>query len=322
MMKTLQFILRSQIKSLKSTPNANGFTLIELLVALLIAFLIITPLLGFMISVLSTDRREQAKASTEQEIQTALNYISRDLQQAVYIYDAAGIEAIKSQLRYPTDNTKSPVLVFWKRELVKEVIEAADKTKDDTFVYSLVAYYLIKDNSTTWSKSARIARWHIKDGVRAISGGVDCTGYTGKYINANCPSPGFAPFTDQFDEADSLEQGMNKWKKATGTYDTSATVLIDYVDQSTASPRPAATCPPDSTSTTPQIKWSAITPANNITGFYACVDRANTTAQVFIRGNALARMENDATRINYSAANQTYFPTISVRVQGRGFLFR
>ncbi|WP_414564237.1 MULTISPECIES: hormogonium polysaccharide secretion pseudopilin HpsC [unclassified Anabaena] len=323
-MKTLQFILRSQLKSSKSTHKSGGFTLIELLVALLIAFLIITPLLGFMISVLSTDRQEQAKANSEQEIQTALNYISRDLQQAVYIYDAAGIETIKSQLRYPDDAEKSPLLVFWKRELISNVIAAADNTKDDTFVYSLVAYYLIKDSNATWSKAARIARWQIKDGVRVTSGGVDCTGYTGKFIHAdNCPSPGFAPFIDQFDEADSLEQGMNKWKKASVAYSTNntATVLIDYVDQSTSSPRPDATCPPNSTTPPPPITWSKIAPAN-ITGFYVCVDRANTTAQVFIRGNALARIENDVNRIKYNAGNKTYFPTTSVRVQGRGYLFR
>jgi hypothetical protein len=239
----------------------------------------------------------------------------------VYIYDAAGIEAIKSQLRYPTDTDKFPLLVFWKRELVSNVIAADDSSKDDTFVYSLVAYYLIKDSNTTWSKAARIARWQIKDGVKAINGGVDCTGYTAKYVNAdNCPSAGFAPFEDKFDEADSLEQGMNKWKKSSGTYTTDATVLIDYVDQSTESPRPNATCPPDST--TPPITWSKVTPSNSITGFYVCVDRANITAQVFIRGNALSRIENDTNKIKYDAGKTTYFPTTSVRVQGRGYLFR
>ncbi|MBF2004625.1 MAG: prepilin-type N-terminal cleavage/methylation domain-containing protein [Chlorogloeopsis fritschii C42_A2020_084] len=325
MKKTLQFILKSQIKSSKFIQKSGGFTLIELLVALVLAVLIITPLLGFMINVLGTDRQEQAKASSEQEIQTALNYISRDLQQAVYIYDAAGIEAIKYQLRYPNDAQKLPLLVFWKRELVSNVIAAADNSKDDTFVYSLVVYYLIKDSKPTWSKAARIARWQIKDGVQATSGGVSCTGYDAKYVNADhCPSPGFAPFEEQFEEADSLEQGMNKWKKkASVNYTTDATVLIDHVDQSTdTATRPDATCPPDLPSAKPPITWSKIAPANNITGFYVCVDRANTTAQVFIRGNALARIESDVNKIKYNAGKKTYFPTASVRVQGRGFLFR
>jgi len=39
----------------------------------------------------------------------------------------------------------------------------------DSFVYSLVAYYLIKDNQdkdAIWSGAARIGRFQIKDGVQ------------------------------------------------------------------------------------------------------------------------------------------------------------
>ena len=312
MTKTLQFLLRSQIKSSKVMPKSGGFTLIELLVSAVIAFLIITPLFGFMISVMNTDRREQAKANSEQEIQTAPNYISRDVQQAVYIYDNVGVEAIKDEL--PSGADKSPILVFWKRELVPKVIEANDGTKDDAFVYSLVAYYLIKDNNPTWSNAARIARWQIKDGVTATTDGVTCPEYpvSDKYIADNCPDPGFASFTE------SSEESMNQWTKNAPPYTARVTALIDYVDQST-NPVPPATCP---TSENTDITWSTITPANNMTGFYACVDRENTTAQVFIRGNALARLENDPDKIKYSADNSTYFPTTNVRVQGRGFLFK
>ncbi len=323
--KTLKFILKSQIKSSKFIPKPGGFTLIELLVALVLAFLIITPLLGFVLDVMNTDAQEQAKANSEQEIQTALNYISRDLQQAIYIYDQTGITAISSQLRYPSDTTKIPLLVFWKRELVSNVVPAANSTtvsstKDDTFVYSLVAYYLIKDSDATWSNAARIARWQIKDGVEQVStGGVTCGTYSKKYVSTvYCPDSGFAPFNDYFAASDKLEAGMNKWKKS-GTYDNNNTarVLIDYVDQTTTSP-PTATCPPTTSTNT----WSSITPSNSMTGFYVCVDRANTTAQVFIRSNALARINNNSSQINYSDSKKSYFSTASVRVQGRGYLYK
>jgi hypothetical protein len=271
---------------------------------------------------MTTDRNEQVKANSEQEIQTALNYISRDVQQAIYIYDQAGITAISSQLRYPSDATKTPILVFWKRELVSNAISPATGTqKDDTFVYSLVAYYLIKDNDTTWSKAARIGRWQIKDGVAA-----DSPVCTGNNEPLGCRNPGFATFNGYFEGSDSLEEGMNKWKKSSETYSTGdiATVLIDYVDQTTDS-RPDATCPDDvkdpNDSTKNLITWSPVKPTS-MTGFYVCVDKANTTAQVFIRGNAMARMENDAAKIKYSEGNKTYFPTTSVRVQGRGFLYQ
>ncbi len=58
-----------------------------------------------------------------------------------------------------------------------------------------------------------------------------------------------------------------------------------------------------------------------MTGFYSCVDRVNTTAQVFIRGNALARIETDSNKIKHADSKKTYFPTASIRVQGRGYLF-
>ena len=317
MIKILQFIFKNQFKASKYLDKSAGFTLVELLVALAMSSIIITVLLEFMISVITTDSNEQIKINSEQEIQIALDHISRDLQEAIYIYDAAGINAIKPQLRYPNDDTKTPILVFWKRNFVSQVIPTTSG-KDDTFVYSLVAYYLIKDTNTNWSKSARIAKWEVKDGVEVSTGGVTCSGYTKKYVNAdNCPDPGFNPFN--IAQSNTVEEAMINWQKS-GDYSSgnTADVLIDYVDQTTDSP-PAATCPANTT--TPLITWSkitpsTITPSNGMTGFYACVDKANTTAKVFIRGNALARREIDANRIKYTNDQKSYFPTANAIVQG------
>ncbi|MDD1413914.1 hormogonium polysaccharide secretion pseudopilin HpsC [Dolichospermum sp. ST_con] len=322
-MNTLHFILKSRLKNSKLVQKSGGFTLIELLVALVIAFLILTPLLGFMVNVLTTDQQEQAKASVEDDIQTATNYIARDLQQAIYIYDAAGIAAVASQLLYPSDTTKTPILVFWKRNLVTNVVSSATSgSNDDTFVYSLVAYYLDTSTSTTWSKAARISRWEIKDGVPSIAG-VLCEGYTNKYVSGNCPDPGFTPFNDYFTGTDSLSAGMQKWRKGSTSYNTEdAKVLIDFVDQSTSSV-PAATCPTNTTATTttPATTWSQIPATASITGFYACVETvSDSTAQIYIRGNALAR--TTASSISYSNSNKSYFPTTSIRVQGRGYLYK
>jgi len=317
MIKILQFIFKNQFKASKYLDKFAGFTLVELLVALAMSSIIITVLLEFMISVITTDSNEQIKINSEQEIQIALDHISRDLQEAIYIYDAAGINAIKPQLRYPNDDTKTPILVFWKRNFVSQVIPTTSG-KDDTFVYSLVAYYLIKDTNTNWSKSARIAKWEVKDGVEVSTGGVPCSGYTKKYVNAdNCPDPGFNPFN--IAQSNTVEDAMINWQKS-GDYSSgnTADVLIDYVDQTTDSP-PAATCPANTT--TPPITWSkitpsTITPSNGMTGFYACVDKSNTTAKVFIRGNALARREIDANRIKYTNDQKSYFPTANAIVQG------
>ena len=287
MIKILKFIFKNQFKASNSLDKSGGFTLVELLVALAMSSIIITLLLEFMISVINTDSNEQIKINSEQEIQIALDYISRDLQEAIYIYDAAGIDKIKSQLRYPNDNTKTPILVFWKREILDNDSAGEDNS-------SLVVYYLDNSSSTIWSKAARISRWQIKKN-----------------------NPGFNPFN--IAQSNTVEDAMNNWQKsATAAYTTDANVLIDYVDQTTDSP-PAATCPANTT--TPAITWSTITPStitpsNGMTGFYACVDKSNTTAKVFIRGNALARREIDPNRIKYTNMNKSYFPTANAIVQG------
>ena len=287
MIKILKFIFKNQFKASKSLDKSGGFTLVELLVALAMSSVIITLLLQFMISVITTDSDEEIKINSEQEIQIALDYISRDLQEAIYIYDAAGINAIKPQLRYPNDNTKTPILVFWKREILDNNSAGEDNS-------SLVVYYLDNSSSTIWSKAARISRWQIKKN-----------------------NPGFNPFN--IAQSNTVEDAMINWQKS-GDYSSgnTADVLIDYVDQTTDSP-PAATCPANTT--TPPITWSTITPStitpsNGMTGFYACVDKSNTTAKVFIRGNALARREIDPNRIKYENGKKSYFPTANAIVQG------
>jgi type II secretory pathway pseudopilin PulG len=335
---SLRFVKKSLKKHIFKTPKlTEGFTLIELMIGLVMAFTIITTLLGFMINVMETERKEEAKATSEQEIQTALEYISRDLQQAVYIYDANGIDAIKNQLpATPSGIDRVPVLVFWQRELITNVLPTVSADKDDAFVYSLVVYYLIRDTRNAgynWSKIARIGRWKIRDGVLANTNDddkiIDCPGYTEKYIKGSssdreefCPSNGFASF--DLNIKGTLEEKMNSWKKAEVAYTMNTFVLIDYIDNTTINP-PPATCPPNSTN--PNITWSKVTPESfnktdtgKMTSFYACVDRLNTTAQIFIRGNAKARLNHNA-NLNYSLHQKTYFPTASVRVQGRGFLY-
>lgn len=334
------------MKRSKGIQQVGGFTLIELLVGMILAFLILTPLLGFMVNILDTDRKEQAKANSEQEIQASLDYIARDLQQAIYIYDATGIgcltgtantttcpNASTNQLPSPTATDRVPVLVFWKRELVSQAITITGTQKDDTFVYSLVAYYLIKDASasTTWSNAARIARWQIKDGV-ADPNGQACTGYTTKYVtdsgNKYCPNPGFALF--KLDGIGSIAQKMNAWTKATADYTADTTVLVDFIDQTKnddVPPAPSVICPANYTTPT-VVTWSKIPQdvvsfntlnTGKMTSFSACIDVVNTTAQVFLRGNALARLQKD--NLNYKDSSKTYFPNASIRVQGRGYLF-
>ncbi|MEH2023503.1 hormogonium polysaccharide secretion pseudopilin HpsC [Nostoc sp.] len=333
----LRWLLTTQLKPSQKQNKNSGFTLIELLVAMILAFLVITPLLGFMISVLTTDGQEQAKANSEQEIKAALDYITRDLQQAIYIYDATGIGCLSGTTDTSTANTcpnasttgnklstatdRVPVLVFWKRELLNQAITITGTQKDDTFVYSLVAYYLIKDTSTTWSNAARIARWEIKDGVPNTAAIDTCDGFlaTDKYLP--CPDKGFKPF-DLSQKGITLQAKMNSWTNSLasgGAYAQDAVVLVDFIDQTTiVQGAPAVTC-----STGSQVPAAA-----NIvrTGFYACVapvDGDNrSAAEVYLRGNAQARLiQNDETKVRYAQSKSSYFPSANIKVQGSSFIF-
>ena len=329
MLKTTNFLLQGWMKFSTRKNRDHGFTLVELLIGLVMAFLVLTPLFGLMISIMNTDEKEQAKTTSEQELQTAIDFITRDLQQAVYIYDYQGVtnnyntiaanSGIKDSLPTVTDGV--PILVFWKQELVSNVIPTAGSKKDDASIYSLVAYYLINSPSTIWSNTARIARWQIKDGVRSPSdtSGVTCNpSYNTSIKFVTCPSPGFKPF----------DLDMNQWQRS-GSFTNDPHVLVDFIDQT---PRDQTNVPNITPSCANANQSSVtITPISSatMTSFYACVsnyaDPTNqgqviSTAQIFIRGNALARIQTS--NIDYKdKSQQTYFPTVSAIIQARGSLY-
>jgi type II secretory pathway pseudopilin PulG len=332
MLKTTNFLLQGWMKFSTRKNRDHGFTLVELLIGLVMAFLVLTPLFGLMISIMNTDEKEQAKTTSEQELQTAIDFITRDLQQAVYIYDFQGVtnnyntiaanSGIKDSL--PTVAGGVPILVFWKQEVVSNVIPTTGPN-DDASVYSLVAYYLINSPSTIWSNTARIARWQIKDGVRSPSdtSGVTCNpsyNTSIKFVDAdNCPSPGFKPF----------DLDMNQWQRS-GSFTNDPQVLVDFIDQTprdqTNVPNITPSCAQDDNQ--PGVTITPIS-STTMTSFYACVsnyaDPTNqgqviSTAQIFIRGNALARIQTS--NIDYKdKSQQTYFPTVSAIIQARVSLY-
>jgi type II secretory pathway pseudopilin PulG len=333
-MNLLKFLLTNQLKRPRQSNKTGGFTLIELLVAVVLAFLVITPLLGFMVNIMQTDRNEQAKANSEQEIQAALDYISRDLQQAVYIYDQDGLtnshaplgstSGIKDQIPpgsgaivgCPDDTNCVPVLAFWKLENRQEVVPALQRSGpprspdycltasdddrqgncDDAKVYSLVVYYRIKDDtcSTTWSCAARIGRFEIHDGVRGNQS------YLAENDDTIGRDEGFAPFN--LDGQATLDEKMKAWQKASEDYTKPVQILVDYIDKG-------------EDATTGQSKGFAV----NFTDINPEADIVDLVVDVSIRGNALARIRKGEPPI-YSASASAYFPQSSVRLKGLGLL--
>jgi type II secretory pathway pseudopilin PulG len=325
-MSPLKRLLTNQLKLSRVKHKAGGFTLIELLIAMILAVLVITPLLGFMINVMDNDRKEQAKINSEQEIKAALDYIKRDLEQSVYIYDADGVNAIRKQLHmYNRKDNYFPVLVFWKRRFISAGLPVSTRTgspSDDTFVYSLVAYYLIKDNNSTWSNAARIGRFEISDGY-----GITETAKT------NTRDKGFKKF--ELTDSGDLKSKMNQWTSVPGGFNQDVLPLIDYVDQTlvntttnlqpTECPIPRTATPPPAIQMVPQFTGTGdvvATGSVKTRGFYVCVDATNTVVEVYIRGNAIARLKkSDIDYSNQRKERESYFPQASIRVQGRGFVF-
>jgi hypothetical protein len=266
------------------------------------------------------------------------------------------------------------VLAFWKRkyfdrnDIVKDPVNGTQVTiKDiddpsqgsDRYVYSLVVYYLIKNDptSSTWSPINRIGRFEVNGGV------IDPTSNPSNPTYKLHPDKGFALF-DVSASPGNIRQSMNVWKKATAPYDPNGSgvvTLVDYIDNTPASDFDAAGVTPslapplnDSSDTSNNpistecgqrtgqtldtttgniTRGSSRVPPDDIdtlqTGsFYACVNPINnqgqSVVQVFLRGNALPRLSNNPLTWQVGSSNKetqvVNRPIASVRVAVRGLL--
>jgi prepilin-type N-terminal cleavage/methylation domain-containing protein len=134
--------LRMLLRMLPERTDRRGFTLIELLVAILISGLIVSGLLYVVVEVLGINQKDSARSDTQRDMQMAMDYITRDLREAFYVYgtqvegttvqsclasrgDAAtrgansqctGLLAYLPDYLFPADKSNIPVLAFWKPE--------------------------------------------------------------------------------------------------------------------------------------------------------------------------------------------------------------
>jgi hypothetical protein len=344
MFSLLQFLVKSRFKNnpIKKPPSIRGYTMIELLVGMVMAFLIITPLMGFVLNLLDDDRKEGVRATTDQELQSAMDYIQEDLRQAFYVYDRTGVQDINDDTGIKqTDRT--PILVFWKRKIEEDSrpvvkIENGNCSPtgalDDSFVYSLVAYYISTNNpNDIWSKDAvRIERLEISDGVQD-----PCD--SSKYVADFPPDKGFQKFTQVWED----------WTKNSQESLGTPQVLIDYIHSESQGKdnvlideaidkkeKSDVDCqnilgseaqlitkylvehPPEPPPPPPATPPAPPPPAANKVdksdpGFYVCVNTEKKIVQVNLRGNALARMGEPDPR--YSDSKKQFFPRSSTAIQ-------
>ena len=140
--------LRMVLRMLPKRTDRRGFTLIELLVAILISGLIVSGLLYLVVEVLGINQKDAARSDTQRDMQLAMDYITRDLREAFYVYgteiegtsvescladradaDTRGANSLcTGLLAYLPDHLKLanniPVLAFWKPESLPDGVSA------------------------------------------------------------------------------------------------------------------------------------------------------------------------------------------------------
>ena len=132
----------------RSRKKIGGFTLIELLVSIAVSAAVVMVILSFVVQMSETDRRELALTQTQRDMSFALDYMSSELKEAVYVYDAECLgtasrgtpnrpedltanppipsycPGLQNHLQFPPE--VSPVLAFWKIESVPYVADPSN----------------------------------------------------------------------------------------------------------------------------------------------------------------------------------------------------
>ncbi len=300
-----------------------GFTLIELLVSLLIGAIITGALLSLVVDLTENNQRDTARSETQRDMQLAMNYITQELREAVYVYDGdclQGAGTITDAQQFATScpgivnhipttlstGTSTPVLAFWRVDPLPEPLRQqcenaarASQTQLNTLInngipcvsgrsYTLVVYAFVDDTSTTdiWQGKGRIVRYQLS-----------------QFDSNGNPNPGW--FDPLPDPGSSFQQWPYQLVGGTPALPTgytrptgNADVLVDFVDDAPAQDA----CP------APSVRTPRITP---VPSFYACVRGNTRLAQV---GDAAAGIAPDP---NDLGVNQEVLVVITGNAAGR-----
>ncbi|MFM2430917.1 MAG: hypothetical protein RLZZ511_2130 [Cyanobacteriota bacterium] len=341
----------------KVSEARSGFTLIELLVALIIGGIITTLILGFTVDLMRNNQRETSRSDTQREMQAALDYINRDVREAVFVYDGDCLRADGQKrppnspnatpcpglLNYlPADlNTTEnlPVLAFWRLDPLPNQLQDTycrtpaalqsppQGTPARTIVsctgkkmYTLVVYSINRANQGIWQGRSRITRYTLPQFIEG---------------NGTTPTVGWQS---------PLERSFANWPRDPVTNSDAITdgraelggrnqVLVDFVDDRTADNSAAtanAACPTIS-STPPALPetvggfYASPSPgaayaATNLSRrtFYACVRGADSST---LNQEVVVRIQGNAAGQPGLRLNETTIPiTMETRILTRGVL--
>ncbi|PSN14352.1 hypothetical protein C7293_12080 [filamentous cyanobacterium CCT1] len=267
----------------------RGFTLIELLVAMVVGSLIVGTMLFLVVELLKINRREEILTQTQQDMRRAIDYITRDAGEAVYIYSSPAAVIGQLGTNFPRA-TEVPVLAFWRLDPLDpnnanvraffnsncstnfaNRLSECNTLKLRQGYYTLVIYAQQQNTGNDiWGGRSRIVRYELPK-------------YTAIGANNLDSTPGYA-------EPTGVTNNFDNWTRGPAAPQGNRSVLTDFVDNTDPGAATTGLCP----------AGYLQTPANT-NNFYACVlqdttqvnpDDANLTIGsnqtliVFLRGNA------------------------------------
>ena len=285
--------------------NHKGFTLLELLVVMAISSGIIAGLMYIVVELMSTDQRESSRSETQREMQLALDYMSSELRESVFVYTADNLSCagptgpgappclpLTAYLPPSVSTNSVPILAFWKQEPFPKTVPAAS-TRGQCFgaapppgiscltssSYALVVYSLSKANPSIpkiWSDNARITRYELQE---FNSQGALTQGYVNPGAYNGNPFASWPVFEDDKDGVlKNIQTATVKSGRAPGRPIGNPVTLVDFVD---AQARNAGgkggagettACPtPTDYALTPSLKTLADAGFANVRSFYLCI---------------------------------------------------
>ena len=167
------------LKNITKSTRISGFTLTELLIAAFIGSIVVSSLLWLMNNALQASRNENVKRETSQSLNMALDYITEDVEEALYVYDGEQLSNLLAYLPFGNNSQLTPIFAFWKIEPVP--YDSTQSLPGDCSSFTgnlqtecrnlklerksptLIVYLLSTENSQDlWEGEARIERYQLR----------------------------------------------------------------------------------------------------------------------------------------------------------------
>lgn len=326
----------------KQQKTLSGFTLLELLISVAVAGIVVSGLLAVVTEIIQFDRRESTLDQVQRDMRRAMDYVSDDLREAVFVYPNPErfTTLLSADPKFPDQSGDTPVLAFWRVESIENnlpnVCLEGHSSYNSTAAnfascqvlrirqssYSLVVYVQrVNDGNTNWPGRSRLIRYELPK-YSDTANLIKTNGYRDP-ANLNEPEAVFEQW---------IPNPVNDAGAAVNPAGNSA-VLVDFVQSPTVSlnrsPLSDSTQPCSSFGTDDSGNfWYQVVPSTATTtthtSFFACVrqangdgsQRSNQDVYVFLRGNA----QDGPPGVLNALSEESALPVLESRVVVRGII--